>query len=195
MDILGDEVLVRLTLEGDRTAFSELVRRYQKQIYSLAYRMTNHPEEALDLSQEIFLRLYQVLPKYDEARPFFPWMYKVASNVCYSALRKKPQESVPLEKVIDFTPLIPQLESQPEDFAEVREVQQMVQQALAELPDKYKIPLILRFLEDMTYQQIGEILELPVSTIETRLYRGKALLQKRLALVMERGGRREMSRR
>jgi RNA polymerase sigma-70 factor (ECF subfamily) len=175
-------------------SFGELVRRYQKQVYSLAYRLTNDAEEAMDLSQEVFLKIYQVLERYDDSRPFFPWMYKVASNVCYSLLRKRPQESVPLEKVIEFTPLIPKIESQPEDYYESREIQQLVQRAIAELPEKYRVPLVLRFLEDLTYQQIAEVMELPVSTIETRLYRGKALLQKRLSIVMEKGVRRELSR-
>ena len=194
MDRPPDEMLVKSCLQGDMGSFGELVRRYQKQVYSLAYRLTNDAEEAMDLSQEVFLKIYQVLERYDDTRPFFPWMYKVASNVCYSLLRKKPQESVPLEKVIEFTPLIPKIESQPEDYYESREIQQLVQRAIAELPEKYRVPLVLRFLEDLTYQQIAEVMELPVSTIETRLYRGKALLQKRLSIVMEKGVRRELSR-
>jgi len=194
VDRLPDEMLVKSCLQGDMGSFGELVRRYQKQVYSLAYRLTNDAEEAMDLSQEVFLKIYQVLERYDDSRPFFPWMYKVASNVCYSLLRKRPQESVPLEKVIEFTPLIPKIESQPEDYYESREIQQLVQRAIAELPEKYRVPLVLRFLEDLTYQQIAEVMELPVSTIETRLYRGKALLQKRLSIVMEKGVRRELSR-
>ena len=194
MDRPPDEMLVKSCLQGDMGSFGELVRRYQKQVYSLAYRLTNDAEEAMDLSQEVFLKIYQVLERYDDTRPFFPWMYKVASNVCYSLLRKRPQESVPLEKVIEFTPLIPKIESQPEDYYESREIQQLVQRAIAELPEKYRVPLVLRFLEDLTYQQIAEVMELPVSTIETRLYRGKALLQKRLSIVMEKGVRRELSR-
>lgn len=194
MDRLPDEMLVKSCLQGDMGSFSELVRRYQKQVYSLAYRLTNDAEEAMDLSQEVFLKIYQVLERYDGTRPFFPWMYKVASNICYSLLRKKPQESVPLDKIIEFTPLVPKMESQPEDYYESREIQQLVQRAIVELPEKYRVPLVLRYLEDLTYQQISEVMELPVSTIETRLYRGKALLQKRLSIVMERGARRELSR-
>lgn len=193
MEVLADEALVKLCLEGDRAAFAEIVKRYQKQIFSLAYRLTNQVEDAQDLAQEAFLKIYQVLDKYDTSRPFFPWMYKVAANVCYTALRKKPQEEVPLEKVIEFAPTIPQAATQPEDYTETKEVQRFVQQALAELPEKYKVPLVLRYLEDMTYQQIAEVMDLPVTTIETRLFRGKSLLQKRL-INLERGVKREMSR-
>lgn len=180
MEILADEALVKLCLEGDCTAFAEIVNRYQKQIFTLAYRLTNQVEDAQDLAQEAFLKIYQVLDKYDTSRPFFPWMYKVATNVCYTALRKKPQEEIPLDKVIEFAPTVPQAATQPEDYTEVKETQRLVQQALAQLPEKYKVPMVLRYLEDMTYQQIADVMEVPITTIETRLFRGRSLLQKRL---------------
>ena len=192
MQVLADETLVRLCLRGDRAAFAEIVTRYQKQIFSLAYRLTNQVEDAQDLAQEAFLKIYQVLGKYDTSRPFFPWMYKVAANVCYTALRKRPQDEVPLDKVIEFAPTIPQAATQPEDYTETKEIQRAVQEALSGLPDKYKVPLVLRYLEDMTYQQIADVMDLPLTTIETRLFRGKSLLQKRLS-VFERGVKYEMS--
>lgn len=192
---MDDQALVTLSLGGDRAAFGEIVRRYQKQIYSLAYRLTNDAEDAQDLAQEAFIKLYKVLDKYDREKPFFPWMYKVAANVCYSKLRKRPREQeVSLDKVIEFSPLIPQQDTYPEDYCETRETQRLVQQAIAELPEKYRMPLVLRYLEDLSYKQIAEVLDLPVTTIETRLYRAKALLQKRLAVVLERGVQHEVSR-
>ena len=189
---LADGDLVRRARRGERLAFAELVGRYQKQIYSLAYRLTNSQEDALDLTQEVFLKIFQVLEHYDPQRPFFPWMYKVASNVCYTFLKRRPQESIPLDNVIELAPLIPRRETQPEEYYETREVQGLVQQAIVELPEKYRLPLVLRYMEEFSYQEIADFLELPVSTIETRLYRGKALLQKRLATIMERGARREL---
>ena len=196
MNRVTDEVLVQQTISGDTTAFEQLVERYQKQIYSLAYRLTNDAEDALDLSQEVFLKLYQVLDKFDSNYKFFSWMYKIATNVCYTKLRKKnSEEAVSLDKVIDFTPLVPPNEDQqPESYSERRELERLVQQAIAELPDKYRIPLVLRYLEEMTYQQIAETLELPLTTIETRLYRGKSLMRKRLSIFLERGERDALSR-
>jgi len=191
----SDEVLVQKCLEGDRGAFAEIVRRYQKQIYSLAYRLTNHMEDAQDLAQEIFIKLYQVLDKYDTQKPFFPWMYKVATNVCYTLLRKRPADEVPLEKVIEFGPIVLQSQNQPEERYEAKEMQLLVQQAIAQLPEKYRIPLVLRYLEEFSYRQIAEIMDLPLTTIETRLYQGKALLQKRLDSILQRGEHHEVSRR
>ncbi|MDN5346996.1 MAG: polymerase sigma-70 factor, subfamily [Clostridia bacterium] len=193
MEHLTDAELVALVVGGNKEAFAELVKRYQRQVYSLAYRLVNNQEDALDLSQDIFLKLYQNLGKYDPQRPFSPWLYRLACNVCYTSLRRRPQEALPLDKVIEFTPLVP-LDGGPEDYYESREVQELVRRAIAELPENYRVPIVLRYLENLTYQQIADIMELPLSTIETRLYRGKALLQKRLSLVLERGARRELSR-
>jgi len=195
VDNLTDQQLVRRTLEGEREAFSVLIRKYQKQIYSLTYRLTNDPEDARDLAQEVFIHIYKVLHKYDQKRRFFSWMYKVASNVCYNAMRKgKAQQEVPLDKVIEFSPLVARRDVQPEEYYERRETQELVRQAVAELPDKYRLPLVLRYMEDLSYRQIAEIMDLPLTTVETRLYRGKALLQKRLQAKGEGGPVREMSR-
>ncbi len=193
---LTDEALVNLIVQGDKAAFSELIVRYEKQIYSLAYRLTNNPDDAQDLAQEAFCKIYLVINKYDKERPFFPWMYKVASNVCYSSLRseKNKDHEVSMENIIDFSPLVLERETHPEEALMIKETQGMVQQAIAELPEKYRIPIVLKYLEELSYKNIAEILDLPVTTIETRLYRGKILLQKRLAKVMEGGERHEMSR-
>ncbi|MBO8168549.1 MAG: sigma-70 family RNA polymerase sigma factor [Thermoanaerobacteraceae bacterium] len=194
MQHLADEVLVKRCLDGDREAFAEIVRRYQKQIYSLTFRLTNDFNEAQDLAQEVFLHLYQVLDKFDGRYKFFSWMYKVATNYCYTALKRNSSNEVSLEKVIDFTPLRPATGNEPEEHCEARETQRLVREAIKQLPEKYRIPIVLRYLEEFSYQQIAEAMGVPVTTVETRLYRGKALLQKKLKLVLERGGKREVSR-
>ena len=185
----SDQELVQKTLEGDTDAFSVLVQRYQKQIYSLTYRLTNDPEDARDLAQEVFIHIFRVLDKFDQDRKFFSWMYKVATNVCYNALRRsKKDQAVALDdKVIEITPFVASSEALPEEYYERRETQELVRKAVAQLPEKYRLPLVLRYLEDMSYKEIAEHMELPVTTIETRLYRGKSLLQKRLQ-VLEKGG-------
>ncbi|MFA5535987.1 MAG: sigma-70 family RNA polymerase sigma factor [Bacillota bacterium] len=188
-----DLVLIEKTLNGDRIAFGELIEKYQKQIYSLAYRLTNNADDAQDLAQEIFIKVYQVLSKYDQERPFFPWLYRVATNVCYTELRRKPNGEVSLEKVIEVGSLIPISPEQPEEEYVQKETQMLVQQALAELPENYRVPMVLRYLEELSYQEIADAMELPLTTIETRLYRGRILLQKRLNLVFERGLTNEMS--
>lgn len=194
MDHLHDEGLVVLCLQGKKEAFEELVKRYEKQIFSLAYRLTNNYHDAVDMTQEVFLHLFRVLDKFDQKRKFFPWMYRIATNVCYNTLKKKPQESYPLDNVIEFIPLVSERNSQPEDYFETKEMQEIVHRAIAQLPENYRVPMVLKYLEDMSYQQISEAMDLPVSTIETRLYRGRILLQKRLNGLLARGQKNELSR-
>jgi RNA polymerase sigma-70 factor (ECF subfamily) len=188
---LQDEELVVLCLQGNRDAYAELVKRYERQIYSLAYRLTNNYHDAVELSQEVFLHLYRVLDKFDGDRKFFPWMYRIATNVCYNSLKKKPKESTSLDQVMEF---VSDDESQPEVTYEKKEIQETVQKAIAELPENYRIPMVLKYLEDQSYQQISEIMDLPVSTIETRLYRGRIMMQKKLKHILERGAKIGMSR-
>lgn len=191
---VSDEALVTMTLNGQSAAFEELVRRYERQIYSLALRMMNNQEDANDVAQDIFIKIYHGLSKFDESRKFFSWMYKLALNVCYTQLKKRPPESYTLDNVIDFAPLIPDKDTYPEDYFESKELRELVQQAISELPESFRVPVLLRYMEELSYQQIADVMDLPVSTIETRLYRGKALLQKRLSIILERGVKSEMSR-
>lgn len=193
MDRLQDQGLVELSLQGKKEAFEELVKRYERQIFSLAYRLTNNYEDAFDLTQEVFMHLFGVLDKYDQNRRFFPWMYRIATNICYNALKKKPKESYPLENVVNYTSLALDNNTQPEYYYETKEIQDAVHKAIAELPENYRIPIVLKYLEDMSYQQISEVMDLPVSTIETRLYRGRIQLQKLLQNSLERGPKNEMS--
>jgi RNA polymerase sigma-70 factor (ECF subfamily) len=188
---LQDEELVVLCLQGKREAFEELVKRYERQIYSLAYRLTNNYHDAVDLTQEVFLHLYQVLDKFDGDRKFFPWMYRIATNVCYNALKKKPKEATSLDNVIEF---VSDQDSQPEDKYESKEIRETVHKAITELPENFRIPMVLRYLEDLSYKQISAAMDLPVSTIETRLYRGRIMLQKKLGRILERGAKSGVSR-
>lgn len=140
---LQDEELVVLCLQGNRDAYAELVKRYERQIYSLAYRLTNNYHDAVELSQEVFLHLYRVLDKFDGDRKFFPWMYRIATNVCYNSLKKKPKESTSLDQVMEF---VSDDESQPEVTYEKKEIQETVQKAIAELPENYRIPMVLKYI-------------------------------------------------
>lgn len=178
MESLSDEKLVQLVLDGDREAFSVLISRYERQIYGLAYRLTNNKHEAQDLGQEAFIKIYQSLAKYDPERPFFSWMYKVASNQCYSLLRKKRDAETPLESVIEFMPDDNLEETSPELFVLKKENQDNVRSALASLPEKYRLALILRFMEDMSYQDIADTMDISLSAVESRIHRGKKLLLK-----------------
>lgn len=176
MESWTDDKLVLAVREGDREAFSFLIARYEKQIYSLAYRLTNNREEAQDLGQEAFLKIYQSLDHYQPGRSFFSWMYKVASNQCYSILRKRKDQETPLEEVMGFVADKETTDQLPEEVLLEEEEKETLNQALTLLPDKYRLTLILRYMEEMTYQEIADTLDISLSAVESRIHRAKKKL-------------------
>ncbi|MBQ3181075.1 MAG: sigma-70 family RNA polymerase sigma factor [Firmicutes bacterium] len=182
---LLDEDLARRAQQGDQDAFAELVRRYEKQIFSLAYRLCGDYDEAADLAQEAFLRIYRMLHRYDPEKKFFSWMYRVAHNSCINALSKRPANVVPVEQAEEYmTNDGDDTAAGPERGYLQQELRSQIDRAIASLPDNYRDIVYLRYIEDMSYQQIADVLQLPVSTIETRLFRGKKQLQKKLLELM-----------
>lgn len=176
----SDEQLVTLAVNGRAEAFQILVERYQKQVFSLAYRLCGDYDEAQDMAQEAFIRIYQELPRFDVTRRFFPWMYRVAHNVCVNQLARRPREGTPLDETFDLSDeRSPQ--ARPEQAFAQAEQARAVREAIASLPEGYRLPLVLKYLEGLSYQQISQQLALPVSTIETRLFRGRNMLKKLLA--------------
>lgn len=184
MDHLTDEELVTLCLQGKQEAYGIIVARYQKQVFSLAFSLGKDYDEARDLAQEAFLRIYRELGRFDNSRKFFPWMYRVAHNTCINALHKKPQDIVSLDVMIEQAPIEAPAGTTPEAVYEKEEVSQLVQEAISSLPENYRLPVMLKYLEGLSYQEIALRLDLPVSTIETRLFRGRQMLQKKLAHVL-----------
>lgn len=182
---LLDEDLARLAQQGNQDAFAELVKRYEKQIFSLAYRLIGDYDEAADLAQEAFIRIYQMLHRYDPEKRFFSWMYRVAQNTCLNAMQRRPSNVVPVERAEEyFSDTAAGEAAEPERDYLNREIRRNIDRAISELPDNYRDIIYLRYIEDLSYQQIADKLGLPVSTIETRLFRGRKLLQQKLAALM-----------
>jgi len=188
MKNLLDEDLARLAQQGNEDAFAELVHRYERQIFSMAYRLAGDYDEAADLAQEAFLRIYRMLDRYDPQKKFFSWMYRVAQNSCLNALNKRPSNVIPVERAEEYMAPADSPASygaEPEQNYLNQELRQNIDQAIAELPENYRDVIYLRYIEDLSYQQIAEATGLPVSTIETRLFRGKKQLQKNLLRLMQ----------
>ncbi len=173
----SDEQLVTLVLEGRNDAFRILVERYQKQIFALAYRLGGDHDEAQDMAQEAFVRIYQELAKFDCSRRFFPWMYRVAHNTCVNLLHKRPKDTTSLDTIFDAAEADAGGIVDPSRQTEEKELHDVLNEALQTLPENYRLPLIMKYLENMSYQEISQHLGLPVSTIETRLFRGRKMLK------------------
>ena len=171
-EFLATEALAR----GE--AFEELVRRYQNRIYSLAYRMTGDNVEAYDLTQEAFLRCYAALPSFNPNLRFAPWLYRIATNLCINFLQSSRVRKGGADP--DLALQMPDRGKQPDSLYEEKEQRQRIHQAILNLPAKYRAVVILRHMQDRTYEEIAAILELPLNTVRTHLFRARELLRRRL---------------
>lgn len=186
---LSDAELAVRCREGDLTAFDELVQRYQRRIYHLAYRMTGNPDTADDLAQEVFVRVYTRLHLYDAQRPFAPWLFQVATNVCLNEFKSRLLPTVSLDEPRedeDAAPLeIPDWTDNPEKLAEQKEFQRLVQKALMSLPPHYRVVMVLRHLEGLEYDEIAQATGMPLGTVKTNIFRAKEILREKLKSVWE----------
>ncbi len=184
-----DTRLAKLARNGDLRAFAELVDLYKDKIYQLAYRMLGNPHEAEDVVQETFLRVYTHLERYDETQKFSTWIYRIGTNLCIDRLRRR-RASYSLDAEItdgdglDGYDLLPSKEQTPEAHLILSETQERVRRAIDTLPEKYKSIVILRYLHDLSLQEISDILRMPVTTIKTRVHRGREYLRKKLQTEM-----------
>jgi len=182
---LADEELVRRHLAGDRRAFAVLVERYAGPVFNLAYRLTHDRPEAENIAQETFLRVYQALPQSDWRRPFKPWLFTIAVNLCrdwarrrrmwtFSDLEDRAGDESGIEALPDEAPL-------PADRLEEEELRQALQRAVDNLPPAYRAAVVLRYTEGLSYEQIATALDLPLNTVRTHLSRARQRLRAALA--------------
>lgn len=186
-----EALLIARATAGDQAAFGTLVERYQNAVYNLAYRMLGIPEEAEDAAQEIFVRIYRQLARYDTERKFSTWVLTIATNYCIDQLRRRRMLLVPLENII---PWARARETGPEGEALNRESRDEIQRLLRELPEKYRAVLILRYWQDLSCAEIAEILKLPEGTVKTQLHRARKALGRLIAKQEQREERNALSR-
>ena len=167
--------LVQQATGGDLDAFEELVTRLQRRVYGFAYHHVRDRDEAHDLAQEIFVKLYRNLARFDSTRPFEPWFWKLAANTAINYRRKRiPQPAEASEETID--PEAPASH----DPALV--------QALAQLDPGYRLPVLLHYYADLSLEQVSLSLNLTVPAVKSRLHRARAQLRNTLAEAEESGG-------
>lgn len=175
----ADDTLVIRILNGDAVAFTVLVERYKRPVYTLAYRLLGNGADAEDAAQETFVRAYTRLNSYQPGSRFGSWLLAITSHWCIDCLRRK--RALSLEAVSEArgdlgTPA--SAEEQPETVTLHRERQHEVRTWLAQLPAPYRAVLELRYWQDLSYNEISETTGLPVSTVRMRLYRARQLLSR-----------------
>ena len=176
-----DAELVAASKAGDQDAFAQLVLRHQRRVFNLVFRMLQQYEEANEVTQETFFAAWQGLPSFRGDARFSTWLYRIAYNCCLKQLEQRKRDSA-LQTAIQAEQIL-QEESCDERAAaelETYERQALVREHLSLLPTKYRVVLILRHLQEMTYEEMAEILTIPIGTIKTHLFRARNLLKERL---------------
>lgn len=184
---LTDHELIEATKGGDEAAFAEIVSRYKGPLINFIYRMLDDYDEAVDLTQEAFVRVYFAIERYHSDYAFSTYIYRIASNLAISEIRKRKRR-----KLFSLTGLFqadPDSEEQyqppdsapgPDEETVTGELRESIARAISSLPDKYKAPIVLREIEELSYEEIAEILGLGLGTTKSRISRGRAILRQKL---------------
>ncbi len=183
---LSDHQLIEATKRGDETAFSEIVNRYRNPLTNFLYRMLNDYEEAVDLAQETFVRVYFAIERYHTDYAFSTYIYRIASNLAISELRKRKRRKLLSltgffsyeGEEVDFHP--PDKKPLADSDLLESEEKSVIAKAITALPEKYRAPIILRDIEGKTYDEIAQILELGLGTTKSRISRARGLLKEKL---------------
>jgi RNA polymerase sigma-70 factor, ECF subfamily len=178
-----DEELVEACLAGDSSAFDVLVGRWDRKIQGAIYRVLGSEDEARDLSQEAFLKAYRGLGSFKREARFSSWLYQIALNLCRDRLRRRRGRTmVSLDELDEGGAQLSASASPPSalDLVETRDLQRTVAAAVAELPEEQREVIVLKEYQGLTFLEIAGILDVPISTVKTRLYRGLGHLRERL---------------
>lgn len=192
-----DEMLAQLTLRGKLSAYEEIVERYKNIIFSIVYKIVGQYQEAEDITQEVFVTVYEKLYQFDTTRKFSPWINKIAVNTCVTYLRKN-------RKVVTLSfdeasgqhyehPYRVCYEDDPEAAFERQELKREIDLALMELSESYRMIIIMRFRLDLTNQEISEIMGISKENVEVKVHRARKALRKIvLRIWKERGMQNEL---
>ncbi len=176
-----DAELVAASQAGDQDAFAQLVQRHQRRVFNLVFRMLQQYEEANEVTQETFFAAWQGLPSFRGDARFSTWLYRIAYNCCLKQLEQRKRD-LALQAAVQAEQFFQEecCDERAAEELEAHERQALVREHLSLLPAKYRIVLILRHLQELTYEEMAEILAIPIGTIKTHLFRARNLLKERL---------------
>ena len=187
----SDLELVQRFKKGEKEIFEKLVRRYQHKVYNTTYRMLGNREDAGDLAQETFIRVYQNLDRFKEKANFATWLFRITTNLCRDQLRKRKREPVTSSLTNSSNGeqeiLIPDNQYSPEKVSIEQERKREIQNQLGKLPFEQREILILRDIQGFSYHQIAEILKISPGTVKSRLSRARRSLRDKLQGIMKGG--------
>ena len=177
-----DRVLIERCLKGEERAFEELLNKYKAAVFSICYRMVRNRTDAEDLSQDAFIRTFSVLDRYDPSYPFSSWLFRITSNLCIDFLRRRRGDTVSLDQPIagaegDIQRQLPAGTVKPDREMETKEMMATLEEAISNLPEHYRIIVVLRHQEQMSYEEIAENLGIPLGTVKARIHRARNMIK------------------
>ena len=180
-----DSALISKAKSGDENALQELLSKYKIAVYNLIYRMVKDKQEAEDLTQETFIKTFKSLPSFNEEYAFSTWIFKIATNNCIDFFRKRKLKTYSIDKPIKYkTSEIQQDHPDPDLNAEknllAKERSELIKRAIDSLPKKYNEAIVLRHRQEKSYEEISEMLNLPLGTVKARIFRAREMLNKAL---------------
>lgn len=180
-----DTAVIERAVKGDQKAYAEILREYRGPIYSLIYRMVRNREEAEDLVQEAFVKAFSSLSSFNANYAFSTWLYKIAINNCIDYLRRKKLKTYSMDKPIrsqdgELSREFPDVSMSPDRALLAKERSTLIEHAIDDLPEKYRIVIILRHSEERSYEEIADLLSIPLGTVKARIFRAREMLKKKL---------------
>jgi len=176
-----DDEIVRLCQQGRQEGFSLLLRTYQGRVYRRAYSFLRNHDDALDATQDVFLRVLPAISRFRAGSSLWPWLRRITTNTCLNRLRAKANspETLAWDHAVEELEATPDWHD-PQAVLELASDRDTLDRALAKLPAPYRVVVLLRHEEDMTYEQIAEVTNLPLGTVKTYLFRARKALREAL---------------
>lgn len=186
----SDGKLVEMVQRGDQAAFNLLVLKYQHRVLKLVNRYVRDPAEAEDIAQETFIKAYRALPSFRGESAFYTWLYRIAANtaknVLVSSRRRMVDYNLDLQDPDDYAAQVLLKDSDtPEGMLLTEEIRTTVTEAMAQLPDDLREAITLRELEGLSYEEIAEVMDCPVGTVRSRIFRAREAIDKKLRPLLD----------
>jgi RNA polymerase sigma factor (sigma-70 family) len=180
-----DLILIERAKKGDEGAYRTLLRKYERSVYTICLRMVRNREEAQDLAQDSFVKVFAMLERYNPTYAFSSWLFKITSNLCIDSLRKRRIEGVPMDEPVksdsgDYTRQYESGEDDPETVTIKKERAGYLTRAIDNLPPHYKLMVLLRHQEGLSYEEIASTVGIPLGTVKARIHRARQMLRKLL---------------
>ncbi|MEJ2637374.1 MAG: sigma-70 family RNA polymerase sigma factor [Calditrichia bacterium] len=184
-----DRELIQLALQGNEKGYEKLLNKYRNLVFTIMLKMVRNPQEAEDLTQEAFMKAFNSLASFNDEFAFSTWLMKIASNNCIDFLRKRKLRTYSINEPIQYKDEkieieIPDAEPTPEKSLLQNERKRMIEEAIDQLPERYRYVILLRHKEEKSYEEISEILNLPLGTVKAQIFRAREILNKKLKSIL-----------